>query len=60
MTGSSRVPVNGFGEFCRLSGHPLKIQAGGDINRLPQSHTCFNTIDLPSYESEEVFILRNC
>lgn len=53
MTGSSRVPTNGFEEFCQLSGHSLKIARGGDINKLPCAHTCFNTIDIPPYESEE-------
>ena len=53
MTGSSRVPSNGFKEFCEMTGSPLKISFGGDKSRIPQSHTCFNTIDLPQYESEE-------
>lgn len=53
MTGSSRVPSNGFKEFCEMTGSPLKISSGGDKNRIPQSHTCFNTICLPKYESEE-------
>ena len=53
MTGSSRVPSNGFIEFCEMTGSPLKISSGGDKSRIPQSHTCFNTICLPKYESEE-------
>lgn len=53
MTGSSRVPVNGFKEFCEMTGSSLKIQAGGDRSKYPQSHTCINSICLPQYESEE-------
>ena len=53
MTGSPKVPANGFKEFVQITGFPLKIEAGGDENALPQAHTCFNTIDLPSYRSEK-------
>lgn len=53
MTGSSRIPANGFKEFVEITGFPLKIAAGGDENCLPQTHTCFNTMDLPSYTNEE-------
>lgn len=52
MTGSSRVPANGFKEFCEMT-HPLKIEYGGDSSLWPQSHTCFNILHLPQYESEE-------
>lgn len=53
MTGSSKLGVNGFREFCEMTNNPLKIAAGGKITHLPQSHTCSNTLDLPQYESEE-------
>lgn len=53
MTGSQRIPANGFKEFVEITGFPLKIAAGGDENSLPQTHTCFNTMDLPSYSNEE-------
>ena len=52
MTGSSRVPANGFKEFCEMT-YPLKIEYGGDRSLWPQSHTCFNILHLPQYESEE-------
>ena len=51
MTGSSRIPVNGFNEFIEMTGNPLQIAPGGDRDRLPASHTCFNRIDLPEYET---------
>lgn len=51
ITGSSRVPATGF-KYLKDIGYPIKIQTGGDRNRLPQAHTCFNTIDLPNYETE--------
>lgn len=45
ITGSPKVPGNGF--------RKIKIQPGGGKNRLPVAHTCFNTIDLPEYETED-------
>lgn len=51
ITGSSRLPVNGFKEFIEMTGHPLQIAPGGDRDRLPVSHTCFNRLDLPEYET---------
>lgn len=53
MTGSSRVPSNGFREFNEMCGTPLKIGPGGSNERIPQSHTCFNLLCLPNYENEE-------
>lgn len=53
MTGSSRVPINGFDEFCKMSGKTFKIGSGGEKSNLPQSHTCVNTINLPQYETED-------
>ena len=53
MTGSSRIPANGFKEFCEMTGFPLRIACSGDEQNLPQAHTCFNTIDLPPYRSEK-------
>lgn len=47
-TGSDRAPVGGLGKL------PLCVQrAGPDSDRLPSSHTCFNTLLLPEYASEE-------
>ena len=53
MTGSSRVPSNGFREFCEVCKKPLLIASGGDRSNLAQAHTCFNMLCLPQYESEE-------
>lgn len=54
-TGTSKVPLNGFKELsgangtCKFSIH----RDYGNLDRLPSSHTCFNQIDLPAYESYE-------
>jgi E3 ubiquitin-protein ligase HUWE1 len=54
-TGTSKVPLNGFKELsganglCKFSIH----RDYGSTERLPSSHTCFNQIDLPAYESYE-------
>ena len=53
MTGSSRVPANGFKEFCQMCGKPLLIAPGGDRTKLPQAHTCNNMLCLPEYQNEE-------
>ena len=52
ITGSSQVPANGFRHYKDI-GNPITIQPGGGKERLPVAHTCFNTIDLPEYETEE-------
>lgn len=47
-TGSPRAPVGGLGELS------FKIQrAGPDSPRLPTASTCFNTLLLPEYGTEE-------
>jgi hypothetical protein len=47
-TGSDRAPVGG------LSTLSICIQrAGPDTDRLPTSHTCFDTLILPDYSSKE-------
>lgn len=54
-TGTSKVPLNGFKELsgangtCKFSIH----RDYGATDRLPSSHTCFNQIDLPAYETYE-------
>ncbi|KAM9914786.1 hypothetical protein OXX69_000314 [Metschnikowia pulcherrima] len=54
-TGTSKVPLNGFKDLrgangvCKFSIH----RDYGAKDRLPSSHTCFNQIDLPVYESYE-------
>ncbi|KZV69516.1 hypothetical protein PENSPDRAFT_753267 [Peniophora sp. CONT] len=55
-TGTSRVPLNGFGDLQGVQGtQRFSIhRAYGDTDRLPQAHTCFNQIDLPQYSSYEM------
>lgn len=54
-TGTSKVPLNGFKELrganggCMFSIH----RDYGTTDRLPSSHTCFNQVDLPAYDSYE-------
>eukprot|EP00300_Choanocystis_sp_HF-7_P025013 c26636_g1_i1.p1 GENE.c26636_g1_i1~~c26636_g1_i1.p1 ORF type:complete len:429 (+),score=0.29 c26636_g1_i1:47-1288(+) len=48
-TGSDRVPIEGL-ESLRLA---VVKQGGEGKDRLPTSHTCFNVIMLPPYDSEE-------
>lgn len=54
-TGTSKVPLNGFSRLEGVNGvQKFNIQkdyAGN--NRLPSSHTCFNQVDLPEYDSYE-------
>merc|ERR1712013_680320 len=54
VTGTSRVPMNGFAELHGSNG-PKKftIEKIGDPDSLPRAHTCFNRIDLPDYRSYE-------
>ncbi|KAH9820843.1 hypothetical protein DFH28DRAFT_1121207 [Melampsora americana] len=51
-TGSSRVPLEGFGALQGAQG-PTKFSLvnAHTKNILPSAHTCFNQIDLPSYDS---------
>ncbi|CAF0944386.1 unnamed protein product [Adineta ricciae] len=52
VTGTSRLPMNGFRELWGSSGPQLfTIEKWGDRSKLPRAHTCFNRIDLPPYES---------
>jgi E3 ubiquitin-protein ligase HUWE1 len=53
-TGTSQVPADGFKALVGMRG-PQKFQvtrAHGNVNALPQAHTCFNQLDLPAYTSE--------
>ncbi|EGW33462.1 E3 ubiquitin protein ligase TOM1 [Spathaspora passalidarum NRRL Y-27907] len=54
-TGTSKVPLNGFKELSGASGTcKFSIHRDyGSTDRLPSSHTCFNQVDLPAYESYE-------
>ncbi|ELT89361.1 hypothetical protein CAPTEDRAFT_220633 [Capitella teleta] len=52
VTGTSRVPMNGFRELYGSNGHQLfTIEKWGQERNLPRAHTCFNRLDLPPYAS---------
>lgn len=54
VTGTSRVPMNGFAELQGSNGYQkFTIQSWGDYKQLPRAHTCFNRLDLPMYRSYE-------
>ncbi|PSR97292.1 hypothetical protein BD289DRAFT_106785 [Coniella lustricola] len=59
VTGTSKVPLNGFKELEGMNGiQRFNIHRDyGSKDRLPSSHTCFNQLDLPEYESYDA--LRN-
>jgi len=53
VTGSSKVPLQGFGTLEGMNG-AQKFQIHRDdrsTDRLPAAHTCFNQLDLPAYET---------
>ena len=55
ITGTSKVPLEGFKALQGVNG-PQKFQihkSFGSTSLLPTSHTCFNQLDLPEYESKE-------
>ncbi|XP_039539861.1 E3 ubiquitin-protein ligase NEDD4a isoform X1 [Pimephales promelas] len=52
VTGTSRLPMNGFAELYGSNGPQLfTIEQWGTRDKLPRAHTCFNRLDLPPYES---------
>ncbi|XP_058851502.1 E3 ubiquitin-protein ligase NEDD4-like isoform X16 [Acipenser ruthenus] len=52
VTGTSRVPMNGFAELYGSNGPQLfTIEQWGTPEKLPRAHTCFNRLDLPTYET---------
>lgn len=55
VTGTSKVPLNGFKELTGIHGvSKFSIHRDyGSTERLPSSHTCFNQLDLPAYDSYE-------
>jgi E3 ubiquitin-protein ligase HUWE1 len=55
VTGTSKVPLNGFKELEGMNGvSKFNIHRDyGNKDRLPSAHTCFNQLDLPEYESYE-------
>ncbi|KAL8739001.1 MAG: hypothetical protein Q9181_000283 [Wetmoreana brouardii] len=51
-TGTSRIPVNGFKDLQGSDGpRRFTIEKTGEKNHLPKSHTCFNRLDLPPYDT---------
>ncbi len=56
-TGSSKVPLNGFAELQGMRGiqkFAIHKVGGGANGALMSAHTCFNSLDLPVYASEEI------
>ncbi|KAI9326056.1 ubiquitin-protein ligase [Zopfochytrium polystomum] len=54
VTGTSRIPVNGFRDLHGSDGpRRFTIEKTGTVDQLPKSHTCFNRLDLPPYNSLE-------
>lgn len=52
VTGTSRVPMNGFSEMYGSNGPQLfTIEKWGNPEQLPRAHTCFNRLDLPPYDT---------
>ena len=55
VTGSSKVPLGGFSHLMGNNGTQLfTIQRLHKSDKLPIAHTCFNTLDLPDYDSIDV------
>lgn len=54
-TGSSKVPLAGFAELQGMRGiQKFSVhKVGGSKGALMSAHTCFNSLDLPKYGSEE-------
>ncbi|XP_054984141.1 E3 ubiquitin-protein ligase NEDD4 isoform X2 [Sorex araneus] len=54
VTGTSRVPMNGFAELYGSNGpQSFTVEQWGAPEKLPRAHTCFNRLDLPPYASFE-------
>lgn len=55
VTGSSKVPLAGFAELQGMRGtQKFSIhKASGKAGALMSAHTCFNSLDLPNYGSQE-------
>jgi len=60
-TGSARAPATGFSDLLGYSGnqHRFRLQqVEGEPERLPSAATCFNTLRMPTYVSEEQLKLK--
>jgi len=55
VTGTCKVPLEGF---CSLQGsegvQKFGVHKAYNKTQLPMAHTCFNQLDLPEYDSEEI------
>jgi len=52
VTGTSRVPMNGFRELYGSNGpQKFTIEKWATSDMLPRAHTCFNRLDLPPYSA---------
>ncbi|RKP19849.1 HECT-domain-containing protein [Rozella allomycis CSF55] len=59
VTGTSRIPVNGFKDLQGSDGpRKFTIEKVGDVTSLPKSHTCFNRLDLPPYLDYDVLVSK--
>jgi E3 ubiquitin-protein ligase NEDD4 len=59
VTGTSRIPVNGFKDLQGSDGpRRFTIEKTGEIDSLPKSHTCFNRLDLPNYKTKDVLATK--
>ncbi|KAH6566380.1 hypothetical protein BASA60_009515 [Batrachochytrium salamandrivorans] len=59
VTGTSRIPVNGFKDLQGSDGpRRFTIEKTGEIESLPKSHTCFNRLDLPPYRNEGLYLQK--
>lgn len=57
VTGTSRIPVNGFKDLQGSDGpRRFTLEKSGEATQLPKSHTCFNRLDLPAYPSFEMSV----
>ncbi|KND02049.1 NEDD4 family E3 ubiquitin-protein ligase [Spizellomyces punctatus DAOM BR117] len=55
VTGTSRIPVNGFKDLQGSDGpRRFTIEKAGEGEQLPKSHTCFNRLDLPPYRGMDI------
>ena len=50
-TGTTKVPLDGFDPL-------FTITKGTEKDALPRSHTCFNQLVFPPYESDEVCLSK--
>ena len=54
ITGSSSIPLNGFQGLTSTHGHIQRFTIRLIFGEgLPESHTCFNRLDIPRYDSFE-------